>query len=222
MAVALGLRYITNWGETLCVKTEDGKLFEMKTSDGAFWSCIINTKKSFRYKYCLLKDGIEVRTEEDYSFRTLDDSCLNGDSKLYIDCWQDSLILEAKYTKFANKLYIDCKEEFSHKKSTSCNLLHIKLYLMPLSERYSVRVLGNIEPLGYWSEYQSMPLSLSEEGFWELYLPIEESVGTLEYKYVLYDNEEKKVVLWEEGDNRKISLSLISGYTYTTLTEVGG
>jgi len=71
---------------------------------------------------------------------------------------------------------------------------------------WSLAVLGNQSFLGNWDEGNSHQSLMETSDFrtWTYKVPSIEDCYPIEYKYVIYDSHTKKVVAWENRENRNI------------------
>jgi len=63
-------------------------------------------------------------------------------------------------------------------------------------------VLGNQRGLGYWREADVVLMYTDNFRTWFVEVDADEFVFPLEYKYIIYDPENKKIVSWENRENR--------------------
>lgn len=71
---------------------------------------------------------------------------------------------------------------------------------------FRLALLGNKPALGLWSEQNPVLLHSSDFKTWTVQVHISDMSEPLEYKYVLFDRTQKKIVAWENGMNRHHSL----------------
>lgn len=212
MNIGLGIHYKTSWGQELAIKMSDGRLITLNTTDGEFWTKEFLFEESIRYKYCVIENGIEIRSEEDYAMRKLSDKEFKGRSCLYIDYWQNDNSLNVGYISFASKLNTVCKPLNNKKIVDRQKQLVINIYCAPTPLRYRLMITGSIGELGAWNTNKAKFMELQKEGFWSITIPLHNFNQSLEYKYLLFDTEENKVVQWEHNNNRTIDLSTFDSY----------
>ena len=83
-------------------------------------------------------------------------------------------------------------------------VLRFEVGTVRVAPQHRLAVLGNVEALGAWDERR--PLVLADHAFplWQGEVGLAGNEGIVEYKYVVWDPESKKVVIWEAGENRTI------------------
>ncbi|MDO4780298.1 MAG: 4-alpha-glucanotransferase [Bacteroides sp.] len=219
MNTSLGIYYKTVWGQELAVKLSDNTLLTMSTTDGEFWTKELSFNECISYKYCVLENGAEIRSEDDYAMRTLSAKDIKGKSKLYIDYWQDNNSLNVGYISFASKLNTVCKSQINSVVAGKAKQLVINMYCTPTLSKYRLMITGSIDELGAWNTNKAKFMDLQKEGFWSITIPLDSFNQCLEYKYLLFDIEQNKVVQWENNHNRTIDLSSFSSYDVVVKNE---
>ncbi len=76
-----------------------------------------------------------------------------------------------------------------------------KVKVPPLAENMVVCLLGSSRKLKEWKEHKPLLLQLKGDT-WSTRLNLAKESYPLEYKFGIYDTEQKKVLEYEEGDNR--------------------
>ncbi|MDR1699246.1 MAG: hypothetical protein LBR75_05440, partial [Prevotellaceae bacterium] len=67
---------------------------------------------------------------------------------------------------------------------------------------YELAIIGNCDALGNWDERKALIMKDFYPDF-SIAVDSRKLNFPLEYKYVIYDDRNKKIVEWESGDNRK-------------------
>jgi 4-alpha-glucanotransferase len=87
------------------------------------------------------------------------------------------------------------KEYYTHR---------FQLYAPRMNKEYYFCISGNDKGLGEWNPEKAIIMDDSEYPLWKVDILIESDLGAIEYKYGIYDKEEKKLISWEYGQNRII------------------
>ena len=83
-------------------------------------------------------------------------------------------------------------------------LIRLKVSAPWVSQNKGVFISGNTPELGNWDISKAKEMERDSGGTWSIGLSIDRDIGLIEYKYIIKDGGEGKV-LWEEGENRRIS-----------------
>ncbi|MEO6583198.1 MAG: 4-alpha-glucanotransferase, partial [Ferruginibacter sp.] len=76
-----------------------------------------------------------------------------------------------------------------------------KVKVPALGDNNVVCITGSSKKLKAWNEEKPLQL-MQKDGFWVIKLNFLKEQYPLEYKFGIYDTEEKKIISFEEGDNR--------------------
>lgn len=200
MKILFHIDYKTADSETVCVKWCVGQsetTLPLQTTDGYHWSGLseeIPSAECLSYHY-YIGVGAElspVRTEFPF-VRCLENEVANLLSVQ--DEWTDF-----PYSKvFFRSAFSDCVFAQTFPKR-QIGELRICITSLPRTDGYTLALSGSCSALGCWDEQRAVPLVRS--GLYEWKSPALSSCDAFEYKVVLL-NEDRTVVQWEEGDNRR-------------------
>ena len=83
--------------------------------------------------------------------------------------------------------------------------LNFAMSVPRVKKGYKVCVSGNVEALGNWNKFRPLLLESPEFALWKGGISVGES-RYIEYKYGIYSEEEKCIVEWETGENRRVKV----------------
>lgn len=221
MKVTFKINYKTVWGESLYVSGsapelgagQYSKAVPMEYSEGGDWSVTIDFKDAkkygagndFTYRYYVRSDDKRYKTEWGH------DRCadlLIGADHIFDDTWRANSIDKIYYSSaFTEGLIMHTPSRTALKISKAANVLCFKIVAPNIPDGYSIGILGNCSELGNWDEKNVKLMNSSKYPAWNLCINANKLPQILEYKYVIYNDAEKKVVAWEWGDNRYMATS---------------
>ena len=187
----------TRWGQEVYVDI-DGKQLKLHINNDFLWVGRFNIELSgreIRYKYVIIEN--DLRKAEFGGYRKLNN--LFALKKVLIrDCWRSNHALDNPlYTAPFFKAFF---KHFSKSKYQETGNTKFRLRAIRVSPDHQIGILGSCPQLGSWSEEAVILLDDTHFPFWEYTLELND---TCEYKYVIYSKSEKRIVHWEEGENRK-------------------
>lgn len=117
------------------------------------------------------------------------------------DEWQVAPQQEFLYTTAFTESF------FTQKRLTNFNIEYknsVLLYVIcPIVEQgKEVAISGSCQFLGEWNIDECLPLMYCETGHWQISLPLSALNNETEFKFLIIDSQTRKLVRWEEGDNR--------------------
>ena len=209
MILSFNIEYRTNWGEEVRIAGLSATSTPMHTTDGIYWTAELELEVpqeglTVNYNYQIEQNGAVTRKEWDGFPRCL---FLSGGSKKKYrinDCWKN--IPEQLYfysSAFTEALLAHPERDRipqSHKKG-----LVIKAYAPRLGKDYCLGICGNQKALGNWSPEKAVLMSDADFPEWQVELDASKLKYPLEYKFVLYNKQEKKVDCWENNPNRYLA-----------------
>lgn len=200
MRIHFSISYKTNDGECVCVNFS-GKTIFLSTMDGDIWNGVWATagKDIAHYYYAIYRDGICVRREPGSSPHTANLGLKCED--LFLNDWW----IENSWPKAVESAALKCVYRHGEKAQvahwTPGNTEFCIHALPPLHNKsLTYAILGNAESLGAWDERKAIPLTYADNFCYSVSLHIPDK--GIEYKYVLWNRDEQKVLEWEEGKNR--------------------
>ena len=82
--------------------------------------------------------------------------------------------------------------------------LRLQLHTPAIPPEYKLAVLGAETALGAWKESEAVVMDDSLAPLWKVDLDASKLNFPMHYKYVIFDPDNKRVIEWEEGNNRVI------------------
>ncbi|WP_165020721.1 4-alpha-glucanotransferase [Dysgonomonas sp. ZJ279] len=210
MKIILSLDYNTVWGQTIYICGSTPELGNWDEGFAKSMTCIAPSKwqielevkdiSELKYYYIVKESGKTVRREWGNP-HTL---TLATDKKFIVeDIWQ-----EIPQQKF---LYTSCfTNSFFHHNPVSKSKYYNKTILLQIICPYAKKgqeliLCGDSKVFGNWQLQDALHFTPLEDGIWLLTINASQIKSTLEYKLAIYDANEKKIVHWENGNNRSIN-----------------
>ena len=222
MKIQFTIPYTTVWGENIGIVGDISELGNndirnapvMHTKDGKCWQLEIELSteiKEIKYKYFLMHEKHLSYISEWGEQRCIDlAACRQMELVLIQDFWRsemdsdNDLLTSAFQNVIMHRKQINFLSETKFTYNEDWLSFHIKCPRIP--EPYSLCILGSCEELGAWNEDQICEMQFRGFPNWQLDLPVSQT-ETIEYKYLIYDKFEEKVIMWENGENRIIKFS---------------
>ncbi len=219
MTIHFFIKYHTSFGETLFITgdhpllggCELQKALPMTYYDDAFWHAIVEfptpkavgKKKSsgkISYRY-FMKDEAGINLFEGETDRYVELSLSAEESVSVLDTWNATCYVEnVFFTEAFNKVLLP--------ESEGVNTLEIKNYTHEfrikaplLKPGQTIILLGSTVNLKSWNKEDPIFLNLKNNWFTGR-VHLNENEWPATYKYGIYDLEEKKILQFEEGENR--------------------
>ena len=83
--------------------------------------------------------------------------------------------------------------------------LVLKAYAPCIDSGHTLAVCGNVDALGGWNPDKAIQMSDANFPEWQVEIDASDLTFPLEYKFVLYKKEERRVVAWENNPNRYLA-----------------
>lgn len=213
MKIHFYIRYYTRPGESLHVSGnidelgnyDSNKTFPLVWLDNQFWHGVLDadptTVTKIHYRYIFKNDSGDV-VPEGCRNRVIDVSKTGIEQIQLTDTWNNPGDYEnVFYTDPFRKVLL--KEHFGKTKSKSPkNFTHIFRVKAPLVKKNEVVFLsGDAEIAGGWNKEKVLLLAQENE-WWTIKLNMPPEAFPFSYKYGLYNTDEKKLVCYENGENR--------------------
>lgn len=216
MILLFNIEYRTSWGEEIRVlgsvpelgSSVPGQAVPMHTVDGIHWTAEIKVKvpesKEIHYSYHVYRDGQAIRNEWNNLPRTLYVSDDPAKSYRMEDSWKNLPEQQYFYTSaFTESLLAHHDREatpLGHQRS-----LVLKAYAPCIDSGHTLAVCGNVDALGGWNPDKAIQMSDANFPEWQVEIDASDLTFPLEYKFVLYKKEERRVVAWENNPNRYLA-----------------
>lgn len=210
MKVTFKINYKTNWGENLYISGNVPELgankysqaIPMTYSDDGNWTATVEFDecKEFSYRYYVLSGDKSYKTEWGHNRKFY---LLQTADYILDDTWKVNGIDKTYYSSaFTEGLIVHTPSKKAVPVPKSAKVLCFKIAAPQVPDGYSVGVLGNCKELGDWSEENVKLMNDNHYPMWHVCINANKLPENIEYKYVIYDNNLKKVVAWEWGENR--------------------
>lgn len=214
MVIRFYLKFRSVHGQSLSIRLngagsglmEDAKEFPMQYLDEQYWHLTIEpdhhqVKNKLEYTY-ILTDTIN-NTREEYkvnsllNFRKLKLAALD-----VFDEWIQGKLYKNVFESIPFKNVFKTAAYKPSKKISYKNATHIfKVEIPQLEEGKLVCITGSSQKLHEWNEQKPLRLGKTRNG-WDIKLNLSKETFPIEYKYGIYDVNEKKIIHFEESGNR--------------------
>ena len=212
MRINFHLEYQTTFGEELMVNIlTDGKPEEHKmgTLDGLHWSTEIskNIKNAghMDYYYSVMRGDKQERSEWLVEPHRLDFVAGKGVRYTLYDHWldipEDSFLYSTAFTECVAARKLNMSPQTSYAKT-----VRLKVRAPQLRNNERLAMMGAGETLGNWEALRAIEMAEHENNEWVVSLDANALPQTFEFKFVGLDDEEDVTPLWENGENRKVTL----------------
>ncbi len=212
MRIVLNLEYQTTFGEELAVnilldgKTEQHK---MGTLDGCHWMCelskTVKTNAHMDYYYSVMRGDEETRREWLTIPHRLEFVAAKGAHYTTYDHWidipEDAFLYSSAFTEC-----VAARERKMSPETEFAKTVRIKVRAPQLRFFERLAIMGAGDTFGNWEAKRAIDMYEHEANEWVISLDADTLPQTLEFKFVGLDDEIDVTPLWENGENRTISL----------------
>jgi len=212
MRIVLNLEYQTTFGEELAVnilldgKTEQHK---MGTLDGCHWVCelskAVKTNTHMDYYYSVMRGDEETRREWLTIPHRLEFVAAKGAHYTTYDHWidipEDAFLYSSAFTEC-----VAARERKMSPETEFAKTVRIKVRAPQLRFFERLAIMGAGDTFGNWEAKRAIDMYEHEANEWVISLDADTLPQTLEFKFVGLDDEIDVTPLWENGENRTISL----------------
>ncbi|MCS6834223.1 MAG: 4-alpha-glucanotransferase, partial [Flammeovirgaceae bacterium] len=191
------------------------KAFEMTHSTTGVWTAEVEISPSeleegIQYKYFIKDDNFGATLWEWGSNRSLEG--LKGVEEISVlDFWRDTKDpANAMHSSpFVNALMKREKAPKKKSKSTTVTgaIHRFKANVPRIDAKHKLCVIGSDPALGAWDETKAVIMDDANFPTWQVDVELKGQEEYVGYKYGIYDEERKKIVTWEEGDNRYLKVN---------------
>ncbi|MDR0811926.1 MAG: 4-alpha-glucanotransferase, partial [Paludibacter sp.] len=213
MTVKFTLHYATQWGQSLRLiryaenSTESAvpAYYDMLCNENLEWTVAVEIadNETFYYRYAVVSASqpmfFEYGKLRKFSYDVWSDYV-----QVY-DFWQTA----CDETAFESAAFADCifkRNNINPQKEIQYHSgeMLLKLHCPTLEPNQHIAVLGNCAALGDWQTDKK--LKLDDTGFpdFSILLNINDLKFPLEYKFVLVNNASDEIIVWENGENRRV------------------
>ena len=197
---------------------EQETAIDMCCNGGACWNATFELPSevsSVEYGYRLMRAGKVARNEWAVTPHKLNLNCVNN-SYFVSDMWLDSPVgnyTQTNLFRFFNKQARAVEEPAVNWYNRS---LTLALYAMGVNEGESLAVCGDVPQLGAWQPENAPLLQQLEPNLWSVTIDAESLAGNISFK-IIKKGEDGSVV-WEEGENRTLTLCCMENSTALSYT----
>lgn len=218
MKITFRIHYNTSWGRRIAIVANHKSLGNSKISEAQFmdyaedgrWTKTIeikDLKSSLSYKYYLINDDNEILDTDWGDERNIDFSTEKAKSITLYDSWRSNKNAEnSLYSSAFSKAIFKQKNKpaTKSKKVAKRGEIVFRISAPRIKSNEQIVICGNIPALGSWNMEKPLFLENSQYPIWSTSVLSIDTQPTIEYKYGIYDNEAKRLVSLEAGENRTI------------------
>ncbi len=215
MKLLFNVEYQTTFGENMILNifSEEDKnkvsRHKMTTLDGLHWfyelTKAAKTGTHLDYYYSVIRGDEETRHEWLMEPHRLEIIAPKASRYTVYDHWLD--IPEDSY--MYSSAFTDCIAVRKCEKSDEApfsQTVRLKVRAPQLRNNERLALLGSGESLGNWEAKRALRMTEHESHEWVISLDACELSNTIEFKFVVLDEEEDVTPLWENGVNRTVVL----------------
>lgn len=212
MNIQFNIHYKTDPGEIISIEyyfmhaPEKKKIANFYTFDGENWSGRIELEDntSLAYNYIVQKNNT-VLSKEWGKPRVITSPQMDS---IIRDQWRardhvSNIFLTSAFTQAVLKRKSRNLRRKAQKKQVANQYpLEFRLIASTIDSSLCFGITGNIPELGEWKK----PVMMDDHDFpsWSLNIMVNNDEQFIEYKYVITDPNTRAILIWEEGDNRKL------------------
>lgn len=231
MRISFQIEYRTNWGQRLCLcgslpelgNWEANQAPSMNYRSDGTWTLELELPAippdGFRYKYALLNEGsslVQWEFGKDRIFMPASQPVGQGqvrdfwrspsetEKTLFTSAFTGVLMRRLPPAVAENTLSQAKSRKKNSKTPATAAVYRFQIQMPRIDENHSLCLLGSDPALGNWDEKKAIVMEGSRYPLWQTDVVLTNPESTLDYKYGIYDVENKKVSIWENGDNRKL------------------
>lgn len=214
MTVVFHIEYRTSWGEDVRLLGSIPELgdnhpdsaLRLHTADGTHWMLEVDlpaeAECTVGYNYHVYRDNRPVRSEWASMPRLLHISVAGPEARWFVrDCWRD-LPEELHLYSSAFTEALQARPSRSVQLAPHRSGLLLKACFPGLPEGHCLALCTNQPTLGGWNPQCALPFTDADYPEWQIWIEAAAIRFPLEYKFVIYDCRQHRVVAWEEGPNR--------------------
>ena len=211
MKLKFQIDYRTHWGQTIYIsgsskelgKFDESKAVPLSQGPGEQWDLEIEiSSKTLAYRYFLKDENNGAIFYEFGEARKLKLGDASGNIRLK-DYWRSANHVDnSLYTSPFKKAFFARKGVSGETKKVAGTYIQFQIRAPRVGKDYSFGVIGSIKELGSWDESEAVLMNDTDYPVWSVQVPAKSIEAPFEYKYVIYSHTEKRVVTWENRDNR--------------------
>ena len=220
MNICFHIDYRTTFGEELVVvfdkmkglKDADASApqYRMTTEDGEHWHADLRldarSVSAVDYHYAVERDGEVLRHEWLVAAHRLELDHAKGENYMVYDHWtdvpEDSYLYSSAFTECVARRP---QGEFPAKGAPT-PLVQLKVRAPQLRSDERLAIAGGDEQLGAWDVRRAVPMTEHSHNEWVVNLDGQQLNRTLEFKFIVQDEEADVTPIWEFASNRTVEL----------------
>lgn len=221
MTLRFQIHYHTENGQSIgcryAMASESKELLPLVSLGDGWWEGSLelkDTPSSFTYSYVVIDSCGAICREEPLPERKLPAFLKNaGTSQENILSISDTWIEEGIEPAFLRSAFTHCVYRIDDKESkeTLISTRHaLLLCALPPPQGHSWAVMGRTPHLGAWQPGRARKMQRLSTYEWVFELTEKEFAQEAEYKYVLQNDSDHYHIVWETGENRRLSRRVLS------------
>ncbi|MFK7906688.1 MAG: 4-alpha-glucanotransferase [Chitinophagales bacterium] len=228
--ISFKTNYPTQWGERVVVtgnipELGNGDLnaaLRLEYKEGDNWEQNLRTSSTeFEYQYVVVNENSEELNREWGEYRTFSLTKKEGERAAIAlkDTWRakshpENTLYNAAFLKviFNPKKHKVSQTKLSERRSA----VRFQIHAPKVEKHQRLCVLGNIDTLGSWGANKPLLLGNEDYPLWSGTVSFISGLD-IEYKYGIYDIEEKEIIFVEEGENRTLPSQETKGKDLTII-----
>ncbi|MBV6647150.1 MAG: 4-alpha-glucanotransferase [Cyclobacteriaceae bacterium] len=218
MKIRFQIDYRTQWGQEICVcgsseelgGWKESKPLILRPTTGETWEGEVETADTeISYKYLIRDQGNDFMAWEHGDNRHLRVDGKRFSEVKVRDSWRSANDPEntLSTSPFLQAFFNRTTKQYKVKYKDGQSYLRLQLNAPRIGKDYAFGVLGDIKSLGAWDEQKLVLMSDEDFPIWKVDIPVGNEQLPFEYKFVVYSLKQKKVVTWENANNRYFPLT---------------
>jgi 4-alpha-glucanotransferase len=215
MKIHFSIHFHTVWGQTICIIGSLPELGawnsslakEMQPAGEGNWELEVDLPDrpvSFEYRYFLRSNNQFLFEEWQRNHRQIITDIRQN--YILMDFWQSRPQNTSSYSSAFFKSWFAHPCDKFERVIKSKKKLCIKVLASGIKRNQSLAVLGNQKELGDWKLDKALIMACDHFPEWSIELDASALSYPLEYKFCVIDNENKTLIEWENGDNRRLHI----------------
>jgi len=216
MVIQFHVRYKTQYGQALYIRVnyssaENGQVHKdvlMQYLNDEYWHVFIETgdfglDDKITYSYFLRETGREDRADLCKS-RSVNFKKIKTDSLDVVDEWQANPLFESVFASKPFEQVFNKNLSKGGKKEKAKKFTHIFKVVVPqLQDGKVICLSGSAKEMSGWSDNEPVLLHRSKD-CWSVSVNLSKADFPVSYKFAVYDEEQQKIIHYEDGSNRVI------------------
>ena len=220
MILAFTIHYHTQWGEKLFIEfqqagNEQPQAYPMSYQQEGNWTFEMNLSKDQPHlEYAYFIEHHEFgQIKREYGSRILTLYKYPDDRLSIVDHWRETGRIDYAWGTSAFTRVIFRRESIqpkTHIRGRGIHKICFQIHAPQVPKNKILCLVGSEAVLGLWDEKKAVIMSDHNYPIWEAEIRLNGIERKVEYKYALFDPEQKQIIRWEEGENRSLNLDYSS------------